>query len=92
VILGDEPTGNLDTRSGREVMAVLQDMHSQGRTIILVTHDETIARHSRRVIRLSDGEIISDERVDNPIDARTAVHASSRAALGDSSGGEGAMA
>lgn len=71
VILGDEPTGNLDSRSGREVMAVLQNLHDKGRTVVLVTHDETIARHSRRVIRLRDGLIINDEPVRDPIDARS---------------------
>lgn len=70
IILGDEPTGNLDSRSGREIMAILQDLHAQGRTIVLVTHDETIARHARRIVRLRDGEIISDEPVAAPIFAR----------------------
>lgn len=92
VILGDEPTGNLDTRSGREVMAILQDLHAQGRSIVLVTHDETIAHHSHRIIRLRDGEIISDEKVDRPIDARAAVRAAALAGSGASGDGEEAMA
>lgn len=70
IILGDEPTGNLDSRSGREIMAILQDLHAQGRTIVLVTHDETIARHAGRIVRLRDGEIISDEPVTDLIFAR----------------------
>ncbi|MGE5561529.1 MAG: ABC transporter ATP-binding protein [Chloroflexota bacterium] len=86
IILGDEPTGNLDSRSGREVMAILQDLHRQGRTIVLVTHDEDIARHSRRIIRLRDGRIISDQPVASPIDARSQAYAGGAAA------GEEAMA
>ncbi len=62
VILADEPTGALDTQSGAEVMAILQELNAQGHTIILVSHDMGIASHARRVIELRDGEIIADQR------------------------------
>jgi putative ABC transport system ATP-binding protein len=62
VILADEPTGNLDTKSGAEIMNVLEELHEQGKTLIMVTHDEAIGRHSPRVIRLLDGRIESDTR------------------------------
>jgi putative ABC transport system ATP-binding protein len=60
IILADEPTGNLDSKTGDEIMSVLGDLHRQGNTIILVTHDEHIASHARRVIRLRDGLIEED--------------------------------
>lgn len=72
ILLGDEPTGNLDSRSGAEVMAIFQDLNRQGRTVILVTHDEHIAAHCQRVIRLRDGKIVADYRVENQLDARAA--------------------
>ncbi len=61
VILADEPTGALDSKSGQEVMAILQELHSQGHTIILVTHDPEVAGVAQRIIRIKDGEILSDE-------------------------------
>ena len=61
VILADEPTGALDSKSGVEVMALLKQLHSEGRTIILITHDEHVARHADRVIRVQDGKIVSEE-------------------------------
>jgi len=60
VILADEPTGALDSQSGEEVMALLRDLHKEGRTILLITHDEKIAAHAHRIISISDGKIISD--------------------------------
>jgi len=60
VILADEPTGNLDSRSGIEVMTILQDMNLQGITLIMVTHDDDIAKHCKRIIRLRDGRIYED--------------------------------
>lgn len=61
LILADEPTGNLDTRSGVEIMVLLTDLHHQGSTIVMVTHDDDIAAYAERIIRLRDGEIETDE-------------------------------
>lgn len=60
IILADEPTGNLDTKTSVEIMALFSEIQSQGNTVILVTHEEDIAAHAKRVIRLRDGEIESD--------------------------------
>lgn len=60
VVLADEPTGALDTRSGQDVLALLKHLHSEGRTIILITHDLDIARHAERIVRLRDGQVESD--------------------------------
>jgi putative ABC transport system ATP-binding protein len=60
IILADEPTGNLDSRTGEEIMALFEDLYAQGNTLIVVTHEEDIARHSRRIVRLRDGLIESD--------------------------------
>ena len=60
LILADEPTGNLDTKTSHEIMALFDEIHKQGNTIILVTHEEDIALHARRIIRLRDGKIESD--------------------------------
>ncbi len=61
IILADEPTGNLDSKTGEEIMGIFDVLHAQGNTIILVTHEEDIARHARRIIRLRDGRIASDD-------------------------------
>jgi len=63
IILADEPTGNLDSKTGEEIMTLFEELHSQGNTIILVTHEPDIAEHARRTIRLRDGHIESDEPV-----------------------------
>lgn len=60
VILADEPTGALDSQSGKEVMALLRDLHREGRTILLITHDEKVAAHAQRIITLRDGKIVGD--------------------------------
>ncbi len=60
IILADEPTGNLDTKTGEEIMALFENLHSKGHTIILVTHEEDIAMHAYRIIRLRDGLVESD--------------------------------
>ena len=60
IILADEPTGNLDSHSGIEVMKILHELHNEGRTVILITHDNDIANEAQRVIRIQDGQIISD--------------------------------
>jgi len=62
IILADEPTGNLDTRTGDEIMAMFDELHASGQTIILVTHEDYIAEHALRTIRLKDGLIESDEK------------------------------
>ncbi len=62
VILADEPTGNLDSKSTREIMQILQDLHQSGRTVILITHDDEIAAQVNRVIRIRDGQIVDDYR------------------------------
>ena len=62
IILADEPTGNLDSKTGKEIMAMLDELHDGGHTIILVTHEDDIARHARRVIHLKDGRIETDVR------------------------------
>ncbi len=63
LILADEPTGNLDTRSSEEVLSIIQSLNEEGRTIILVTHEHDISQHAKRLIRLRDGLIVSDEPV-----------------------------
>jgi len=62
VILADEPTGNLDSKSGKEILALFDELHQQGKTLILVTHDSKVAERSYRAIRLCDGQIESDIR------------------------------
>ena len=69
MILADEPTGNLDSQSGLEVLAIFKRLNRQGRTIILVTHDEEVAEHANRVIVLKDGSIAEDRPVAKPRDA-----------------------
>ena len=60
VILADEPTGNLDSASSKEILQILKDMHEKGKTVILITHDNGIAAQARRVVRIMDGKIESD--------------------------------
>ena len=66
LLLADEPTGNLDTETGDEIMKLLKALHRQGNTILLVTHEEHIAHHARRIIHLRDGKLELEETVDNP--------------------------
>jgi putative ABC transport system ATP-binding protein len=66
IILADEPTGNLDTKTSIEIMALFEDIYKKGNTIIVVTHEEDIANHARRIIRLRDGKIESDTINKNP--------------------------
>jgi putative ABC transport system ATP-binding protein len=61
IILADEPTGNLDTKTSIEIMGLLETIHQKGNTIILVTHEEDIAKHAHRIVRMRDGEIESDQ-------------------------------
>ena len=64
IILADEPTGNLDSASSREIMGILKELHHEGRTVILITHDNTIASHAPRIVKNKDGHIVSD--TENP--------------------------
>jgi ABC-type lipoprotein export system ATPase subunit len=62
LVLADEPTGNLDSQTGREVLGLLREMHAAGRTIMVVTHDRDVAEVAQRIVTLVDGRIVSDER------------------------------
>ena len=66
IILADEPTGNLDTKTSYEIMDIFSSIHGGGNTVVLVTHEEDIANHAHRVVRLRDGVIESDKRKNNP--------------------------
>ena len=73
ILLADEPTGALDSKTGVEIMELFQSLHGDGgQTVILVTHDSYVARHTDRIIRISDGKIVSDDVNPNPIKAGTA--------------------
>jgi putative ABC transport system ATP-binding protein len=63
LILADEPTGNLDSRSTDDVLRIFEDLNDEGRTVVLITHEDDVAERARRVIRLADGRIQSDERL-----------------------------
>ncbi len=67
ILMADEPTGALDTKTGEEIMALFQDLHREGKTLIVVTHEEEVARHCERIVRFKDGEIVSDEAVPNRV-------------------------
>jgi putative ABC transport system ATP-binding protein len=69
IVLADEPTGNLDSRSGIEVMALLQRLNASGITVVVVTHDANVARHGQRVVELRDGAIVRDQAVADRLDA-----------------------
>jgi putative ABC transport system ATP-binding protein len=66
LILADEPTGNLDSRSGAEILAILQGLHREGRTILMVTHNETVAEHADRILILEDGTITAERKISKP--------------------------
>lgn len=92
VILADEPTGALDSRTGREVLTFLQKLNAEGDTVVLITHDNTIAVRAKRIVRLQDGKIIYDGDARDP---RAVVQpeedAGSPCDFGGASGGEGAV-
>jgi putative ABC transport system ATP-binding protein len=71
ILLADEPTGNLDTRNGLEVLAIFQRLHREGRTLVMITHDRAIAEHAHRLIVLKDGRVDTDQPVAQPRDAET---------------------
>ncbi|HHY22683.1 MAG TPA: ABC transporter ATP-binding protein, partial [Clostridiaceae bacterium] len=70
ILLADEPTGNLDSRSGKEIIEIFQTLNNEGATIVIVTHEPEIAAYTKRIVTFRDGEIISDEPVENPSIAR----------------------
>jgi putative ABC transport system ATP-binding protein len=78
ILLADEPTGNLDTRTSEEVMAVFQELNEQGKTILLITHELDVAVHAKRVVHMRDGKIVKDE----PIEQVKAQRADARARAG----------
>ena len=69
VILADEPTGNLDSHTGQEIMNILQMLHAQGHTVIVVTHEKSVAAYARRIIVLKDGKIVGQFRNEDSRDA-----------------------
>ena len=73
VLMADEPTGALDSRTGAEIMALFQRLNSEGITVIVVTHDEHVAEHAKRILRFRDGRLVSDEAVASPIRAADTV-------------------
>jgi putative ABC transport system ATP-binding protein len=70
LVLADEPTGNLDTRTSHEIMALFQELNRAGKTIVIVTHEQEIAEHCTRIVRFRDGKVERDEQVGDPVDAR----------------------
>ncbi len=79
LVLADEPTGNLDTASSNEVMGIFSEINAEGRTVVLITHEDDVAKFAKRVVRLRDGEIVDDHRVapvDGPPPLRAHVAAS----------------
>jgi putative ABC transport system ATP-binding protein len=73
LILADEPTGALDSRTGIEIMALFQRLNREGNTVIVVTHEETVARFAGRILRFHDGRMVEDQRIETPADAATSL-------------------
>ncbi|MDP2873230.1 MAG: ABC transporter ATP-binding protein [Bacillota bacterium] len=93
-LLADEPTGNLDSRSGQEVMVLFEELNREGMAVMLVTHDERIAHHAGRIIKLLDGRVVSDELNPAPLDAtaeleriREQAHTAASAGAGTAAAG-----
>ena len=89
LILADEPTGNLDSQTGREVLGMLRQMHAAGRTIVVVTHDRAVAEVAQRIVTLVDGRIVSDELVEGTADGPGAGHGQDALAAWGSASVEG---
>jgi len=66
IILADEPTGNLDSKTGEDILAIFQKLNAEGKTIILVTHERTVAEHANRIIHFADGSVVNDEVIRSP--------------------------
>jgi putative ABC transport system ATP-binding protein len=75
ILLADEPTGNLDSRSGEEIMLLFQELNREGVTVILVTHDSHVAQHATRIVSMRDGSIIADRPVSDRLDAEEVLAA-----------------
>jgi putative ABC transport system ATP-binding protein len=73
LVLADEPTGAPDSRTGLSILALFQALNRAGRTIVMVTHDEHVARHARRIMRLQDGALVGDDPVPEPVDAQAVL-------------------
>ena len=84
IILADEPTGALDQRTGEEMLKILEELNADGHTVIIVTHDMSIARRAKRIIEISDGEIVSDTQNDEKAEAAMAASAGNRRPAGES--------
>ena len=75
ILLADEPTGNLDTRSGLEILSLIQDLNRSGATVVLVTHETEISRHAQRVVHFRDGRLVKSEVIDLPLQAAETLKA-----------------